>query len=245
MISSRPVQLFDVDTRRGRNMEVAAGAVVVLSLVPLIAQTEVSETSTAADWIEWADRVFWALFAIEYAARLVSAPDRVRYIRSFYGVVDLLAVLSGIASLPMLSSVKALRLLRVLRVLKLARYSSAVDRFSRAFADIKDELALYTGVTAVISFVAAYGIWHFEHSVNDAYGNLFECVYWSVASLTMGAEGIAPATAPGKVLARVLVLLGLGIVAVPSGLLASALSKTGSAVWAVSDDASADASVEH
>ncbi len=225
-------------------MEAAAGIVVVLSLVPLIAYTEVGEAGVAADWIEWADRAFWSLFAIEYAARLASAPDRVRYIRSFYGVVDLLAVLSGLASLPMLASVKVLRLLRALRVLKLARYSSAVDRFSRAFADIKDELALYTGVTAVISFMAAYGIWHFEHGVNDAYGNLFECVYWSVASLTMGAEGIAPATAPGKVLAMLLVLLGLGIVAVPSGLLASALSKTGSAVWAVSDEAPADASVE-
>jgi len=232
MTSSRPVQLFDVGTRRGRSMEVAAGVVVVLSLVPLIAYTEVSETSTAATWVEWADRSFWALFSLEYAVRVVTAPDRGRYIRSFYGIVDLLAVLSGIASVPMLASVKVLRLLRVLRVLKLARYSSAVDRFSRAFADIKDELALYTGVTAVISFIAAYGIWHFEHGVNDAYGNLFECVYWSVASLTMGAEGIAPVTAQGKVLAMLLVLLGLGIVAVPSGLLASALSKTGSDVWA-------------
>ena len=216
-------------------MEIAAGVVVALSLVPLIAYTTVSESSTAAAWIEWVDTAFWALFTVEYAARLVSAPDRARYVRSFYGIVDLLAVLSGVASVPGLASMKVLRLFRVLRVLKLARYSSAVDRFSRAFADIKDELALYTGVTAVISFVAAYGIWHFEHEVNDAYGNLFECVYWSVASLTMGAEGIAPATAPGKVLAMLLVLLGLGIVAVPSGLLASALSKTGNAVWAVGD----------
>ncbi|MDE0132285.1 MAG: ion channel, partial [bacterium] len=114
-----------------------------------------------------------------------------------------------------------------LRVLKLARYSSAVDRFSEAFDDIKDELALFSGVTAVMTFIAAYGIWEFEHETNDAYGNLFECVYWSVASLTMGAEGIAPSTVAGKILAMLLVLIGLGIVAVPSGLFASALSKTG------------------
>ncbi|MXW94914.1 MAG: ion transporter [Acidimicrobiaceae bacterium] len=236
MTSSRPVQLFEAGTRRGRSMEVAAGLVVALSLVPLIVYTEVGD----AAWIVWADRAFWALFTVEYAARLVTARERVRYARSFYGIVDLLAVLSGVASLPALASVKVLRLLRVLRVLKLARYSSAVDRFSRAFADIKDELALYTGVTAVISFMAAYGIWHFEHSLNEAYGNLFECVYWSVASLTMGAEGIAPVTAPGKVLAMLLVLLGLGIVAVPSGLLASALSKTGSDVWAAGRDAATE-----
>ncbi len=217
---------FDADSRFGRTLEVWVGVVVVLSLVPLIAFTLVEEGSSAAAWIGRLDTVFWAVFTAEYAARLTSARHRLRYVGSFYGVVDLLAVVAGLASVTALASVKVLRVLRVLRVLKLARYSSAVDRFSAAFNDIKDELALYTGITAVISFIAAYGIWQFEHEANDAYGNLFECVYWSVASLTMGAEGIAPATAAGKILAMVLVLLGLGIVAVPSGLLASALSKT-------------------
>ena len=218
--------LFDQDSRFGRALEVAAGVVVVLSLVPLVALTVVEDGSSLADWIGRIDTVFWIWFIAEYAARLTTARHRLRYARSFYGVVDLLAVVAGLVAIPALASVKALRVLRVLRVLKLARYNSAVARFSTAFNDIKDELALYTGVTAVITFIAAYGIWQFEHEANDAYGNLFECVYWSVASLTMGAEGIAPTTAAGKILAMVLVLLGLGIVAVPSGLLASALSKT-------------------
>ena len=102
MTSSRPVQLFEAGTRRGRSMEVAAGLVVALSLVPLIVYTEVGD----AAWIVWADRAFWALFTVEYAARLVTARERVRYARSFYGIVDLLAVLSGVASLPALASVK-------------------------------------------------------------------------------------------------------------------------------------------
>ncbi len=222
---TRP-RLFDTDSRFGMALEVSVGVVVVLSLVPLIAFTAIEEGSSTATWIGRIDTVFWALFCVEYAARLTTARHRLRYALSFYGVVDLLAVVAGLTSVTALAAVKALRVLRVMRVLKLARYNSAVDRFSAAFNDIKDELALYTGVTAVISFIAAYGIWQFEHEANDAYGNLFECVYWSVASLTMGAEGIAPTTTAGKVLAMALVLLGLGIVAVPSGLLASALSKT-------------------
>ena len=226
MSQNEQSHLFDTDSRFGRALEMSVGVVVVLSLAPFIGFTTVEEGSSAASWIGRIDTVFWALFTVEYAARLATARHRPRYARSFYGVVDLLAVAAGLASVTALSTVKVLRVLRVLRVLKVARYSSAVDRFSAAFNDIKDELALYTGVTAVISFIAAYGIWQFEHEANEAYGNLFECVYWSVASLTMGAEGIAPSTAAGKVLAMVLVLLGLGIVAVPSGLLASALSKT-------------------
>lgn len=218
--------LFRLDTRIGRATEAASGVVVILSLITLVLSTVVSEASAAHQWLVRAEYVFWAAFSLEYALRIVASPHPLRYVRSFYGIVDLLAVLAGLSSVVALGAGKPLRLLRALRVLKLARYSAAVDRFSAAFDDIKDELWLFSGVTAVLAFIAAYGIWEFEHETNEAYGNLFECVYWSVASLTMGAEGIAPISVPGKILAMLLVLIGLGIVAVPSGLFASALSKT-------------------
>ena len=109
--------------------------------------------------------------------------------------------------------------------MKLVRLSNAIDRFKEAFSDIKDELAIYLGATAVLTFVASYGIYELEHEVNENYGNIFECTYWAVASMTAGAEGYAPMTVGGKILSMVLVLFGLGIVAVPSGLMASALSK--------------------
>ena len=227
MSQDMQTRTFDADSRFGTSLEMVVGVLVVLSLVPLIASTVIEEGTATADWIARIDTVFWAVFTAEWVVRLAKARPRLKYVRSFYGVVDLLAVVAGLAAVPALASVKVLRVLRVLRVLKLARYTAAADRFAAAFNDIKDELALYTGVTAVITFSASYGIWLFEHEANEAYGNLFECIYWSVASLTMGAEGFAPTTVAGKILAMVLVLLGLGIVAVPSGLLASALSKTG------------------
>ncbi len=219
-------RLFDLDTRTGRVSEIVSAVVVILSLIALVALTVVAEDSRAHDWLIYLEWVFWGLFTVEYGLRLYAAPRPLSYARSFYGIVDVLAVLAGVLSVGILATAKPLRLLRAARIFKVARYSSAVERFSAAFDDIKDELALFSGVTAVIAFIAAYGIWEFEHELNPAYGNLFECVYWSVASLTMGAEGIAPVTVPGKVLAMLLVLIGLGIVAVPSGLLASALSKT-------------------
>ena len=220
-------RLFNMDTRVGRVTEAASGVLVTLALVTLVLHTVVTEGTTTDVWLDRAEIIFWALFTVEYAMRIFASAHPLRYLRSFYGIVDLLAVMAGLSSIEVLGAAKPLRLLRALRVLKLARYSSAVDRFSEAFDDIKDELALFSGVTAVMTFLAAYGIWEFEHETNDAYGNLFECVYWSVASLTMGAEGIAPSTVAGKILAMLLVLIGLGIVAVPSGLFASALSKTG------------------
>ena len=207
--------------------EISFGAIAICSSIVLAATTAVTEGTMAHTWLLRIDRAFWVLFCAEYVLRLIASPQPLRYIRSFFGIVDLLAVLSGILAINALGSVKPLRVLRVARVLKLARYSAAVDRFSEAYDDIKNELALFSGITAVMTFIASYAIWEFEHETNEAYGNLFECVYWSVASLTMGAEGIAPMTVAGKVLAMLLVLIGLSIVAVPSGLFASALSRTG------------------
>ncbi|MDE0196313.1 MAG: ion transporter [bacterium] len=216
---------FDIATRRGRLVESALALVVLASIGVLVAETTVDRSSTAFQRLRTVDLVIWAVFCFEYAARLVVARPRRKYVFSFFGLVDLLAVLAGIPAIAGLRSVKILRILRAVRVLKLVRLSSAVDRFKAAFTDIRDELAIYLGATAVLTFVASYGIYEFEHEVNPNYGNIFECTYWAVASMTSGAEGYAPITVGGKLLAMVVVLFGLGIVAVPSGLMASALAK--------------------
>ena len=216
---------FDITTRRGRLVEGALALIVLASIGILVAETAVDHTSTTFQRLRIVDLAIWVVFCLEYAARLAAARPRWKYLLSFFGLVDLLAVLAGIPALAGLRSIKILRILRALRVLKLVRLSSAIDRFKAAFTDIRDELAIYLGATAVLTFVAAYGIYEFEHEVNPNYGNIFECTYWAVASMTAGAEGYAPMTVGGKLLAMVLVLFGLGIVAVPSGLMASALAK--------------------
>ena len=216
---------FDLTTRRGRIVEGALGLLVLLSVGLLVAETAVDRAGAAYRWFWRVDVVIWAVFCAEYVTRVAAARPRRRYVLSFFGIVDLMAVASGIPAVSGLRSVKILRVLRALRVLKLVRLSSAIDRFRTAYEDIKDELVIYLGATAVLTFLASYGIYEFEHEVNENYGNIFECTYWAVASMTAGAEGYAPVTVGGKLLSMVLVLFGLGIVAVPSGLMASALSK--------------------
>ena len=221
----RDRQLFDVSTRLGRIVETAVAVFVVMSLCTLVAETMVSPDGTAFRWLTRLDMALLAIFSVEYVLRVLTNPKPWRYVRSFYGVIDLLAVISGIVHIASLRGAKTLRILRVFRVFKLVRYSDAVERIADAFDDIKDELAIHLGATAVLTFVASYGIYEFEHETNESYGNIFECAYWAVASLTAGAEGVAPVTVAGKVLTMLLVLIGLGVVAVPSGLLASALSR--------------------
>lgn len=130
-------RLFNMDTRVGRLTEAASGITVILALATLVLHTVVTEGSTADVWLDRAEITFWVLFTVEYAMRIFASAHPFRYLRSFYGIVDLLAVVAGLSSIEMLGAAKPLRLLRALRVLKLARYSSAVDRFSEAFDDIK------------------------------------------------------------------------------------------------------------
>lgn len=216
---------FDLDTSRGRRVEGALALLVLASLGMLVAETAVAPRGAAFDRLARAEFAIWVVFCVEYLTRLAFAPDRRRYVFSFFGLVDLAAVLAGIPAIAGIESVKTLRILRAVRVLKVIRLSNALDRFKAAFADIRDELAIYLGATAVLTFLASYGIYQFEHETNPIYGNIFECTYWAVASMTAGAEGYAPVTVGGKLLSMVLVLFGLGIVAVPSGLMASALAK--------------------
>ena len=216
---------FDLDTRRGRLVEGSLVMLVLTSLGVLIAETAVDPGGSAFKRLDRVESAIWVVFCVEYLTRVAFASHRRRYLFSFFGIVDLLAVLSGIPAIAGLESVKTLRILRAVRIFKTVRLSNALDRFKAAFTDIRDELAIYLGATAVLTFLASYGIYHFEHETNSNYGNIFECTYWAVASMTAGAEGYAPVTVGGKLLSMVLVLFGLGIVAVPSGLMASALAK--------------------
>ena len=122
---------------------------------------------------------------------------------------------------------RAVRVFRLLRLLKLVRYSSAIQRFHRAFLIAKDELILFLSVTIIIIFLAGVGIYYFENSVQPKnFASIFHSLWWAVATLTtVGYGDIYPVTAGGKIFTFIILLVGLGIIAMPAALMASALSK--------------------
>jgi voltage-gated potassium channel len=168
------------------------------------------------------------VYTVEYGVRMALARPRWRYAVSFYGIVDLLAILPFYLMLAFnLQAVRAFRLLRLLRLFKLVRYTNAVHRFRRAFAIARDDLVLF-GVTAlIILYLSAIGIYHFEHEAQpERFASVFDSLWWAVATLTtVGYGDIYPITPGGRLFTFVILVLGLGVIAVPSGLLASALSR--------------------
>jgi voltage-gated potassium channel len=112
-------------------------------------------------------------------------------------------------------------------VLKLARYSEAVKRFHRAFIIVKEELALFLFIALIVLYLAGVGIYYFENPAQpEAFSSIFHSLWWAVATLTtVGYGDIYPITVGGKLFTFFVLVIGLGVVSVPAGLVASALSK--------------------
>jgi voltage-gated potassium channel len=179
-------------------------------------------------WFFYAFEIFSVvIFTLEYLARIFASRPRLSYAWSFMGIVDLLAILPFYLSLGFdLRSLRAFRLLRLLRLLKLTRYSEALRRYREAFFIAKEGIIIF-GVTALlVLYLAAVGIYFFEHEAQPkVFSSVFHSLWWAVATLTTVGYGDAyPVTIGGKLFTFLVLAVGLGIVAVPTGLLASALS---------------------
>jgi len=218
--------LTDPDTKIGNAFDRIIYALIVLSLV-LFALETLPEAERYKAWFAWSERVIVGVFTIEYILRTVA--NRLAYIRSFYGIVDLLAVVPFYVSFGLVDfrSIRILRLLRLLRMAKLRRYGSAWHRLRVAFVQVKDELAVYFGLTVVLIYLASVGIYYCEHDAQpEAFCSVFHSMWWAVATLsTVGYGDVYPVTVAGRLFTFVILILGLSVVSVPSGLLASALVK--------------------
>jgi voltage-gated potassium channel len=151
-----------------------------------------------------------------------------QYIFSFYGIIDLLAIFPFYLNRAYdLRSLRAFRVFRVFRALKLIRYNKALKRFSIAAKIIREEMILFLMITAIFIFIASAGIYYFE---NEAQPEVFKSVihsgWWAVVTLTtVGYGDIYPITVGGKVFTFFILIVGVGIVTIPAGLVASALAK--------------------
>ena len=130
------------------------------------------------------------LFTIEYVLRIWTAEDKWGYVRSFYGLVDLLALLPFYVTLMWagmidLRAIRALRLLRVFRVFKVAQYNTAVARLGKAMKYARDEALVSLFATLVLLYIAAMGIHHFEYEAQpERFESAFSSLWWAVVTLT-------------------------------------------------------------
>lgn len=216
------------DTRAGRAFDLVIQLLILVTLVTFSIETLPNLSQSARRYLGWIEAVTVAIFTVEYLVRLVVADRKAKFAFSFFGIVDLFAILPFYLAIGMdLRAIRAFRFLRLFRTLKIVRYSKAIKRFHRAFVIAKEELVLFLAVTLLLLYFSAVGIYYFENEAQpETFASVFHSLWWSVATLTtVGYGDIYPVTVGGKIFTFVVLLIGLGVVAVPAGLVASALSK--------------------
>lgn len=202
---------------------------IIISLISFSIETEPEIHGKLRTILRIIEIITVAIFTIEYLLRVIYAKNRFKFIFSFYGIIDILAILPFYISTGIdLRGIRIFRLLRLLRSLKVFRYSKAMERFTIAFKEIKAEMILFFTATLFVLYVSAIGIYYFENQAQpETFGSIFNCLWWAVVTLTtVGYGDVYPITVGGKIFTSAIIIIGLGIVAVPTGLLASALTKT-------------------
>ena len=215
------------ETPAGRRFALVIQALIVFSLISFSIETLPNLSPETRQWLRIAEIVTVAIFTIEYVLRVAVADRRLGFVFSFYGIIDLAAIVPFYVTTGLdLRSLRAFRLLRLFRIFKLLRYQHAIETYRQAFKDIREELILFTAVTALLLFLSAVGIYYFESEVQpEAFGSVFHCLWWAVATLTtVGYGDVYPITVGGRIFTAFMLFLSLGCVAVPAGLVASALT---------------------
>ena len=217
----------ETDTPAGRAFDLIVLVLIAVSLVTFSLETLPNLPATAHTTFAYSEIVITLLFTLEYGLRIATAPKKKDYILSFYGIVDLIAILPFyVASGIDLRALRAVRMLRIFRILKLAGYSKAIADFGQAIRQAKEQFIIFGIAALIVLYCSAAGIYYFEHEAQpEQFASIFHSLWWAVATLTtVGYGDVYPITAGGKIFTFVVLMWGLGIVAVPAGIIASSLS---------------------
>ena len=215
--------IFGTDTRWGKGFDVVLLWAIIISLLAIMLESvpKISqEYGTVLMIVEW---VFTIFFTLEYLLRLWVAERPRDYALSFFGVVDLLAVIPTYLSLFVVGThfllvIRAIRLLRVFRVLKLVRYLSGAKLLVTSLNASKEKIFVF--LSAVLTLVTILGtVMYMVEGGENGFDSIPRSIYWAIVTLTtVGYGDIAPGTTVGQFLAAFIMILGYAIIAVPTGI---------------------------
>lgn len=222
--------IFEADTFAGRAFDLILILSIGLSVLAVVADSVASIHYRWADTLYLTEWFFTILFTIEYILRIVSVKQPSRYIFSFFGLVDLLAILPTYISLVVPGSqyllvIRTLRVLRIFRVLKLATYLGEAKLLTTALRHSRRKITVFL-FTVVILVIILGSLMYMIEGERSGFTSIPQAVYWAIVTLTtVGYGDVSPITPLGKSLAAIIMILGYGIIAVPTGIVTVELSR--------------------
>lgn len=222
--------IFEAETPKGKLFDVALLVVILVSILVVMLESvkEIREMhGTLLRWLEW---IITILFTIEYALRIYSVNKPAKYIFSFMGIIDFLSLIPTYLSIIMvgpqyLLTIRALRLLRVFRVFKLTRFVGEAKLLQDALKASRYKISVFL-LTVLIIVVLVGTLLYIIEGPEHGFNSIPLSVYWAIVTLTtVGYGDISPETPLGQILAAMIMIVGYGIIAVPTGIVTAAITE--------------------
>jgi voltage-gated potassium channel len=214
-------------SRSGRLFDIFIQILIVLSLISFSLETTPSLDSRLIDFLKKFEFISIIIFTLEYLIRIYVSDKRLSYIFSFYGFIDFIAIapfyLSGTIDL---RSLRVVRLLRILRLFKLFRFNESLILLTRAFSIVKREMIIFSFIAMIVLYTSSVGIYFFENPEQpEQFSSIFACMWWAISTMTtVGYGDMVPVTVGGKIFTSLISFIGIGVVSIPTALLASSLT---------------------
>lgn len=216
--------IFEADTQAGKTFDIALLIFIGLSIVVVALET-VEPINARFEklffYLEWGLTI---LFTLEYFLRIYSIGKPWKYILSFYGIVDLLSILPTYLSLFIsgshyLVTIRALRFLRVFRVLKLGNYLKESHILITAIQNSRTKIIVFLGTVLTVVLIIGSAMYLIEGQAGSGFTSIPRSIYWAIVTITtVGYGDIAPITPLGQFFSAILMILGYGVIAVPTGI---------------------------
>ena len=215
------------ESRAGYFFDLFIQVLIVLSLISFSLETISGLSESSKKFLRIFELVSVIIFTTEYILRIYVSDKKLSYIFSFYGFIDFIAIapfyLSGAIDL---RSLRVVRLLRILRLFKLFRFNESLLLLQKAFTIVKREMIIFSFIAMILLYISSVGIYFFENPVQpDEFSSIFACMWWAISTMTtVGYGDIVPITVGGKIFTSFISFIGIGVVSIPTALLASSLT---------------------
>ena len=223
--------IYEADTREGKLFDVILLIAILASIILVMLESVESFDAKYHDTLIIGEWIITILFSLEYIFRIISINKPTKYIFSFFGIIDFLSTIPIYLSLIYAGSqglvaLRALRLLRVFRILKLARYIGASNKLLLALRASKAKIAVFLFFVLIVCIILGTVMYMIEGAENG-FNSIPKSIYWAIVTLTtVGFGDIAPQTPLGQLISSVIMILGYSIIAIPTGIVSSEMTKT-------------------
>jgi voltage-gated potassium channel len=225
--------IFEADTLAGKWFDIILLWSILLSVIAVMLESVESISTIYGNELRIIEWIFTIIFTLEYIARILSVGKPLKYMFSFYGIIDFISIVPTfigifVSGTHTLSVIRSIRLLRVFRILKLVKFIGEANLLAKALKASRPKIVVFLFAVLSLTFILGTVMYLIE-SPEAGFTSIPTSIYWAIVTLTtVGYGDIAPQTVLGQTLASLIMIIGYAIIAVPTGIVGAEMAKTNS-----------------